>query len=239
MRVLLISLLAVAAAPLCDAAQVQAGRWTGRAHLPGREVPLVVDIAEDAAGAWIGSIIIPGFDVKGAPLDHLKVAGESVSFDIGDTLSRPPDGPATFTAKLNAKGVLAGEMKQGGNAAPFELARAGAAQVEAPRRSTALAKELEGRWIGEYELGGYARHVTMDITGAGAAPPAIDFVVVGKQTTKLPIDFVAEEEGLVRIECNAYRIHFEGRVHGGRIEGTLEQAGFFEVPLVLHRAEKS
>jgi hypothetical protein len=238
MRILLIASLA-AAASLCGAAQFQPGRWTGRAHLPSRDLPLVVDLAQDAAGVWIGSIIIPGFDVKGAALEHLTVAGDGVSFDVGNTLSRAPDPPATFTAKIGANGALSGEMKQGGNAAPFELARVGAAQVEPPRRSTAIAKALEGRWIGEYELGGYARHVTVDIANAGAAPPAIEFVVVGKQATKIPIDFVAEEEGLVRIECNAYRLYFEGRVRGDRIEGTFEQSGFFEVPLVLRRPEKT
>jgi hypothetical protein len=238
MRLLTIGWLALWA-PLHAAAQLEAGRWAGRAHLPGRDVPLVVDIAQDAAGAWTGSIIIPGFDVKGAPLEHVSVAGEGVSFDVGNSLSRPPDSPATFTAKLNAKGALAGEMRQGGNAARFELARTGPAQVEAPRRSTAVAKALEGRWIGEFEMGGYARHVTVDIANTSAAPPAVDFVVVGKQTTKVPIDFVAEEEGLLRIECNAYGLNFEGRLRGDRIEGKLEQAGFFEVPLILRRQERT
>ena len=222
-----------------ESAPLREGRWTGRAHLPGRDVKLVVDLAQDASGAWIGSIVIPGFDVAGAPLQHVSVAADAVSFDVGDALSRPPDSPASFTAKVDAKGLLSGEMKQGGNAAPFQLARTGAAQVQMPRRSTAIAKALEGRWIGEYELGGYTRHVTVDIANANAAPPSIDFVVVGKQATKLPIDFVAEEEGLLRIECNAYRLSFEGRLRGDRIEGTFEQTGFLEVPLILRRPEKA
>ena len=59
---------------------------------------------------------------------------------------------------------------------------------------------------------------------------------VGKATTKLPIDFVSEEEGLLRIECHPYRINFEGRIHKGegRIAGTFAQ-GAIEVPLVLRR----
>jgi hypothetical protein len=57
---------------------------------------------------------------------------------------------------------------------------------------------------------------------------------VGKLTTKLPIDFVTEEEGVLRIESHPYGITLEGRVAKDRIEGTLEQ-GPVEVPITLRR----
>jgi hypothetical protein len=179
-------------------------------------------------------MIIPGLDVKGAPLGNIKVTEGEIAFDAGDALGTEAN-TATFKARIDGGGAMAGEMRQAGNAAPFVLKRNGPAQVELARRSTRVARETEGRWIGEYETGGYARHVTVDIANRDTPPAAVDFVVVGKATTKVPIDFVAEEEGLLRLESSAYRMTFEGRrKDDGRIVGTFD-TGQAEVPLVLRR----
>ena len=209
-------------------------------QIPGRDLPLVVDLAQDASGAWIGSMVIPGFDIKGAPLGHVKVSDNEVTFDAGSALGAPPDGPATFAARLDSRGGMQGELRQGGNAAPFALKLAGKAQVELPPRSTAVGREVEGKWVGQYEFGGYPRHVTVDIANHGASPATAEFVVVGKRETRLPIDLVAEDDGVLRIECSAYQITFEGRIHNDthRIDGTFVQ-GPYEVPLVLRRAQRS
>jgi hypothetical protein len=58
--------------------------------------------------------------------------------------------------------------------------------------------------------------------------------VVGKQTSKLPIDLVSEEEGILRIESRPYGITLEARVASDRIEGTLE-VGPTEIPILLRR----
>ncbi|HEX7560228.1 MAG TPA: hypothetical protein VF386_13585 [Usitatibacter sp.] len=236
MRRLFIVLLASTAALSCEAAQDAAGRWSGRVRIPGREAALVIDLAKDAAGAWIGSMIVPGFDVTGAPLGNIKVGEGDVAFDAGDAFGAVSDGPAAFTARLEGRDSMSGQMRQGGNVAPFALKRVGEAQVQLPARSTPVAREIEGRWIGEYEMGGYPRHVTVDLVNHSASAASVDFVVVGKATTQVPIDFVSEEEGLLRLESRAYRINFEGRIHKGegRIAGTFAQ-GSIEVPLVLRR----
>ena len=234
----IVFLLASVSALAVNGAQDPAGRWSGQAHIPGRDIRLVVDLAKDKSGEWAGSMIVPGYDIKGAPLGNLKIADDDVSFDIGDALGAAPYGPATFTAHLAAPGAMSGEMKQGGNSAPFTLKRVGEAQVESGVRSTAVSRETEGRWIGEYEMGGYPRHVTVDIANHPGAPASVDFVIVGKATTKLPIDFVSEEEGLLRVACSAYRITFEGRIGDGTIIGTFEN-GPFEVPLALRREGKA
>lgn len=236
----IVVLAASISALACAAAPPPTGRWEGRAQIPGPDVTLVVDLAQDASGAWIGSMIIPGFGIKGAPLEHLTVSGSEVAFDAGNALGAPPDGPATFAAHLDGHGGMRGEMHQAGNTAPFTLKLAGQAQVELPPRSTAVGREVEGKWVGRYEFGGYPRDVKVDITNHGASAATAEFVVVGKKTTKLPIDLVAEDDDVLRIECSAYQITFEGRIHRetGRIEGSFVQ-GPFEVPLILHRPERS
>jgi hypothetical protein len=234
-----ILLLAVAStAALSTEAADPSGRWAGSLQLPGREVPIVIDLAKDPSGEWAGSMIIPGFDVKGAPLGNVKVAGSEISFDAGDALGAAPNS-ATFSARVDEAAGMAGRFNQGGNSAAFALKRTGAAQVEAARRSTAVAQDTAGRWIGQFEMNGYPRHLTVDIANHSGAAASVDFVVVGKATTRVPIDFVSEEEGVLRLESSTYRITFEGRVQAseGRIVGTFEN-GPFEQPLTLRREGK-
>lgn len=141
----------------CRAAENPAARWEGKIHVPGRELTLVVDLAQDGGGAWIGSIIVPGMTVSGAPLTDIVWKGSDVSFTSKDALASAEVGPATFRGKLTSKGTIAGEFKQAGHTAPFVLEKTGVAQVELPKRSTPLAPELAGEWKGKYELGGYPR----------------------------------------------------------------------------------
>jgi hypothetical protein len=219
------------------AATTAAGRWEGPLPIPGRELRLVVDLAQDGAGAWSGSIIISGLGIKGAPLSNLAVTDTSLTFDLGDLLRSPSFGPATFKAHLSAVDGMAGEMSQGGNVAPFVLTRTGPPQVELAPRSTAVARELEGRWTGDYELGGYPRHVTITLENHADAGATARFVIVGKQTNNLPVDRVIEDGNFLRIESRTSRVAFEGRIVKDRdeIRGVVE-LGAFEPPLVLHRA---
>jgi hypothetical protein len=235
MRHIFLAMLLCALAVGCGAAKPQEGRWEGPLDIPGRDLRLVVDLAQDKSGAWAGSIIIPGLGIKGEPASHLVVTDSDIAFDVAGALASP-SGPAGFKAHLTAGGDLAGEMKQGGNVAKFELQRVGAAQVEYAPRSTQVARDIEDAWTGDIELGGYPRHITITLENHGEAAATAKFVVVGKQTTDLPVDLVVEEGSFLRVESQAARISFEGRFvkEKGEIRGVFEM-GSFELPLVLRR----
>src|SRR5205085_7186340 len=151
----------VASAALCQAAGSAAGRWEGVAQIPGRELRLIVDLSQTDGREWIGSIIIPGFGVKGAQLVDRKAAGGDMVFAIKGALGNERTGLAELQAHLTPDGHLAGDFRQGGNVAPFVLEKTGESQVDLPARNTAVAKELEGEWKGDYEMLGYPRHATM------------------------------------------------------------------------------
>jgi len=223
-----------------SAAKPAEGRWEGAIQIPGRELQLVVDLAQGSAGAWIGSIIIPGLGVKGAPLSHVVVTDTDLTFDAGDSLLSTAYGPAGFKAHLIAADGMAGEMRQGGNVAKFSLNRVAPAQVEPSPRSTPVRRDLEGQWRGDFELGGYPRHVTITFENHANAAATAKFVVVGKQTTNLPVDLVIDEDNFLRIESQANRVAFEGRFvkASGEINGIVELIGL-ELPLVLRRASGS
>ena len=237
MRRLVIALSLCIAATTALAAETMEGRWEGLVRLPGRELPLVVDLAPGGAGTWTGSIIIPSLGVNGAPLDKVVIADANLSFVIVNALANATYGPAEFRGQLNADGVMAGEMRQAGNVATFALKRSGLAQVQLPKRSTAVGRDLENQWIGEVELGGYPRHLTITFANHDNAGATATFVVVGKQTTNLPVDLVLQEGDLLRIESHSNQVVFEGRLgkESGEIKGTLE-VGPMELPLVVRRA---
>ena len=234
-RTILLLLLALPALA-CGAAQPVEGRWEGPVRIPGKDLTLVVDLAQDRAGTWTGSIIVPGQGIKGEPLTNLVVAGTDVTFDVGGSLASATQGPAGFKAHLTSADGMAGEMRQGGNTAGFSLTRVAPAQVESPQRSTRVTRDIEDQWTGDIELGGYPRHITITLENHAGAAAAATFVAVGKQTTDLPVDLVVEDGNFLRIESQATRTAFEGRFvkEKGEIKGIFE-TGPYELPLILRR----
>jgi hypothetical protein len=222
------------------AGQAPEGRWEGSVTIPGRELPIVVDLAPDSKGAWAGSITIPGLNIQGAQLAKIGSQGGELSFEIAALLETPGHGPALFDARLDSSGAMKGEMHQGGNVAPFSLRRTGPAQVDMALRSTPVGKPLEDRWVGEFELNGYPRHVTMTLENHADAAATATLVIVGKQTTNVPVSLVVEEGRFLRVESQATRFTFEGRLEPEKdeIKGVFE-LGAFELPVVLRRAPRS
>lgn len=239
MRRVVIALLACVP-PLACAAEEPAGRWEGSIRIPDRELPVVVDLAPGATGGWVGSLIIPGLGLKGVPLSNIVVGGTDVAFDLGAALRSPANGTASFNARMTAEDRMTGEFHQGGNAAPFTLKKVGSAQVEAAPRSTAVRYDLEATWTGQFMLGDYPRNVTITVENHAGAVATATFVVVGKQTTELPVGLVVEEGDFLRIESPANRVTFEGRFAQDRdeIDGSIA-LGSFELPLVLRRSSRS
>jgi hypothetical protein len=146
-------------------------------------------------------------------------------------------GQAEIQAHLGADGHLSGEFRQGGNNAPFVLEKTGPPQVEFPPRSTAVSKELEGEWKGEYELNGFPRHVTMKFANRGPGEAGLEFVIVGKKTNNVPVSLLTQEGDFLSIKSSEFGITYEGRFRNeaGEIKGTFTQ-GPFELPLVMRRA---
>jgi len=213
------------------------GHWEGSIQIPGRELKVVVDLAQDEAGAWTGSITMPGLLVKGAELNEISVKNSDVGFSLKDALGAQQIGPAKFKGRVSGGVELTGVFLQAGNSAAFDLAKAGSPQVELPIRSTAVVKELEGEWKGDYELTGYTRHVTIKVTNRAAEGATADFVVIGKKTNNLPVDLVTQEGDLLNVESHATGLGYEGRLDkaSGELKGAIKQ-GPIEVPLNLSRS---
>ena len=217
-------------------ADAAAGRWEGIAEIPGAPLPVVLDLAPDAQGLWHGSIVLPGYRVKGAALDALAVGDRTVSFAFGAAFPIPADPPPRMALSAQADGTLAGSLEMGGNSAVVRLHRIGAAQVDAPVSTQVISAALAGVWHGRYELGGYAREVTITLANRAAKPAGGQLVVVGKRTTTLDVDQVVQGRQFVSLHASAADFGIEGRfdADAGTIVGSMSQ-GPFEAPIVLHR----
>jgi hypothetical protein len=225
-----------ASAALCTAAEKAAGRWEGVAQVPGQELKLIVDLSDEAGKGWVGSIIVPGFGVKGAPLVDLHVRGDDLAFAIKGALGNARAGRAELKAHLTPDGHLAGDFTQGGNRAPFVLEKTGPPQVDLPPRNTAVSKELEGEWKGDYEMMGYTRHATMKFSNRGAEGAALEFVIVGKKVNNVPVSLITQDDDFLTVKSDEFGITFEGRfVKGaGEIKGIVSQ-GPLDAPILLRR----
>ena len=229
----LVPILAGATAPSPE------GRWEGIVQIPGRAQRVVVDLEAGSGGAWSGSIILPGLGVKGDAMTAIAVNGNDVTFAAAHALGSPTQKPPSFEAHLEGAGVMTGRMRQAGHEAPFRLVRTGRAQVDAPVRSTPVGQALVGEWVGEFELGGYPRRVSITIANRAQAATA-EFLIVGKQRNVLPVELVVQDGAFLRIESPSTQINFEGRLaeSGDELRGVVE-LGSMELPVALRRTNGS
>ena len=229
-RLRLIGIVIFAAALACGAEEVISGRWEGMAQIPDYELKMVIDLAEEN-GVWVGSIIIPGLDVKGAPLTDIAVRPPEVSFAVKGALG------VRLKLLLDANSRMTGDFEQAGNRALTTLNKTGPPQVERPPRNTAVARELEGEWKGDYEMLGYTRQVSIKFTNRGLEGAGAEFVIVGRKHNNLPVDLVSQEGDLVVVDSHEIGISFEGRLRNGKLTGAIRQ-GANETPLVLERTKQ-
>jgi len=220
----------------CSAADDAAGRWEGSIKIPGQELAAIIDLEQPQGKDWIGSIIIPGLDVKGASLTDIAVADAGISFTIKGALASERTGQSKFQAHLSGADQLSGDFLAAGNTAPFSLKKTGPPQVELPRQSTEVSRELEGEWKGDFELNGYPRHVTLTLRNQPSGGASAQLVIVGKRTTNAPIDLVTDEKGFLTIESHEIGITYEGRLkkETGEIKGMFT-LGPFDLPSILRR----
>jgi hypothetical protein len=219
------------------AADSVAGRWEGSVRIPGRDLKLIVDLDKDSAEKWRGSIIMPGCNVNGVALDDLSVTDADVSFALKTTFNDPQGAPTTAKLHLSADQTLSGDFTEAGNTASLILNKTGPPQVEVPPKSTGITQELVGTWKGQYELFGYPRQVTVKFATKPDGDAAVEFVVVGKKTTNVPIDLITQSGNLVTLDSHAFGMSYDGRFDksAGEIKGVFLQ-GPFEIPLVLKRS---
>jgi hypothetical protein len=220
LRVVLMWITPFAAPAMAQGTEAVAGRWQGGAKIPGTPAVIVLDL-EQVAGGWVGSVTVPGYGTKGMPLT------EVVCKDGTLTASAAVFGGAKVRAQATAD-KLSGTLEAGGNTAPLELERVGAAQVDLPPRNAALGAGFEGEWRAEFELG-WRRRAELSLRNEPGGTSSGEVKVDGASVKLVRIvqdgaglQFRVGDTGLVfegRLDPAGTAI--EGRMYVGGIEGAV------------------
>jgi hypothetical protein len=221
--------LLLACSSLGSAVESVAGHWEGPLRIPGHEFRFVLDLAQKD-GSWIGSSTFPGLGIKGAPLSAISVTGSEVSFEIAGVL-----GGIKVRGKVASDGSFTGSLRQAGNTAQFSLLMNGEPQVDLPRVSTAIAKEIEGDWEGNMMAVDHNVHVRLVLSNHPDGRASAKFLLKGRREVTMNAAMVTQEADLLTLEVPDEFVIYDGRFHDGEISGSWQQ-GPFDFALVLHRA---
>ncbi len=220
-----------AAALLAQAAEPAAAHWDGTFQLPSREFNLAIDLDRNDKGEWTGSVTFPTLNVKGAPLSEISVKDSAVSF-----VAKGVFGDVKVHGNV-ADGAFTGTLEQAGNSAPLTMRQTGPPQVEAPRQSTAVARELEGDWEGDMTLIDHNVHVRLSLSNQSSGHATGKVFLKGRHDVNVDLAMITQESDLLTLEAPDSGLIYDARLRNGQISGVWQQ-GPFEIALVLHRAVK-
>lgn len=211
-----------------------AGRWEGTADAPGLRIAMVVDIGKTSEGGWAGSAIFPGFGVKGAQLGQLSVDASTVKFTVKGAMGDPG-----ITAHLAEDGRLAGTYEQVGKTLQLSLKRVGEAQVDYPRQSTPIQKELEGGWDGLLDMGAFKMRLGLKLANSEKGPATGQLILLDSGNYSPPVEWVSQQRDDLELSVPAVNLGFEGRFDktADELRGIL-RVGSLECPLAWRRAAK-
>ena len=164
------------------------------------------------------------------------MSGCGVRFDLATAFANGGSARPHVELACRDDGALAGSLQLAGRSTGVTLQRTGAAQVDRPPASSVIDATLAGSWTGRYEIGGVAREVTLTLANRAGTGGGGPLVIVGKRTTTLDIDQVAQGREFVTLRASAANYRIEGRLTSdGAIEGAVIQ-GPFEAAIMLRRA---
>jgi len=231
----LAALLALALIPLspgvAQAQEVPTGVWQGTIEAPGEAVDIIVTLRAGADGVLSGTIDIPLQNLSDFPLSDVALADGSLTFALASAV--------VFTSSWDAAAqTISGEAAQGGGTVPFSLTRTGDAPELAPAETIdpALAAMVSGDWQGNINAGGQVLpivfHISVDADGALTA--TMDSPAQGQNG--LPVDTVAFDGSMLRIELNYAGAFFEGTINADAtaVEGNWNQGGA-AMPLTIEK----
>jgi hypothetical protein len=231
--------LCIAAGLLIPALSAQSatggsGHWEGTIQLPDTKLDVAVDLA-DQGGKWIGAISVPAQKLNGFPLADIAVQGTSVRF----AMKGVPGDPA-FRGTLSADGQsIAGDFSQGSASFPFALKRAGEAKIEAPEKSTQIAKELTGTWEGTLEAGEKKFRLALKLLNGPDGTGAGTLVSVDQGGAEFPITTIVQSGSDLRVDVKTVNGSYDGQVSQGydQLDGKWTQHGA-TFPLTFRRVGK-
>jgi hypothetical protein len=208
------------------------GHWEGSLQVPGQELRIEIDLA-NKDDKWEGTIAIPAQSLKGFPLSAISVKAEAVTFALNGVPGEP-----RFNGTLSKDGKsLSGDFTQGGGTIPFSVTRTGEPKIEAPPKSTAITKDLEGSWEGALNVNGTTLRLVFKLSNRAEGTATASVVSVDQGGVEIPAAAVVQTGSHLKIVVRQIAGSYEGDLKDGLLTGTWTQ-GPGTLPLVLKRASR-
>jgi len=210
-----------------------AGHWQGSIQLPDKELTIEVDLAQNPRGEWVGTIDIPPQGLKGFPLSDIAVKGNSISFAM-----KGVPGDPKFDGKLSTGGkTISGGFTQAGASLSFSLKRTGDAVIETPPKSTAITKEMEGRWEGALDVNGNLLRLRLSLTNQEDGTAAGTMISVDQGGGEIPITTIIQNGANLKLEVKTIQGSYDGDLTNGVLAGHWVQRGT-TFPLTFRRPQE-
>jgi hypothetical protein len=115
--------------------------------------------------------------------------------------------------------------------------RVGEAQVDYPRQSTAIQKELEGGWQGVLDVGAFKMRLGLKLSNAEKGLAAGQLILLDSGNYSPTVEWISQERDNLELSVPAVNLGYEGRFDkaSGEVRGVL-RAGSLELPLVWRRS---
>jgi hypothetical protein len=218
-RTLIIAALLLAGSPPARAQQSAdpSGHWQGAVQTPSLQMPFELDLAKDASGRFSGTLSVAAQQIKGLPLKSVELDGTAVHFQARS------DQPFTGVLSDDRRSIT-GEFLISGASLPFTLTRTGAAQIEAPRKSAAVSKQLEGSWTATLVVQGMPQELVMTLVNDPDGSASGRIVNENEGGLELPISIV-QQGSAVTIETLPLASTFTATLNenGTELDGTIAQ----------------
>jgi hypothetical protein len=210
------------------------GHWEGTIRTPEMAIAIEVDFATNT-GELVGTISVPPQNLKGFPLIIEVAEPRSLTFRF-----RGAPGNRLFQGTVSEDGQsIAGQFVQSGFTMPFDLTRKGEAQIEAPVKSAAIGKELEGPWSATLE-GSYPNGIPRRIVLMLSNQPdgtSTGTVFNPGDGLEVPITSITQKASSITLDLRAVSGSYSGTVNadGTEMVGTFIQ-GTAVLPLTFKRS---
>jgi hypothetical protein len=210
------------------------GHWEGTIRTPEVAFVIEVDFAKNAS-ELTGTISVPPQNLKGFPLIIEAAAGRSLAFRF-----RGAPGNRLFEGILSEDGQsITGRFIQSGFTMPFDLTRTGEAHIEAPVRSAAIGKELEGPWSATLE-GSHPNGIPQKIFLTLSNQPdgtSTGTVFNPSDGLEVPITSITQKASSITLDLRVVSGSYSGTVNadGTEMVGTFIQ-GTAVLPLTFKRS---
>jgi hypothetical protein len=230
---------AVISQPLAEAAYTRRegsdlqGYWKGTLSMGQAQLRLAFKISEPVAGSFIATLDSIDQGAKDVPVSSMAYTKPNVAIQLTGLGAR-------FDGELNPEGTeISGIWEQGRRGVPLVLQRSDPAAAESKPNESAYAftqdSDLQGFWKGTLKVKDTSLRLALAIAklSDGTFQGTMDSIDQGAKN--IPMTTVTYTNPEVRIEWNALRAAYRGKLENGKLSGTFQQ-GPAEFPLVFERA---